>query len=311
MPSFLRRVLSFRKPKKVLTRKDSITGRNHTFDVPYLSRLDGNQLQTGQSLIVRGYITGNEGFIVNLTSGSNVELDEDGSGELDNRLLAIRVDLEKRRVFMNACIDGQWGKEAFVKQGYKDGDEFDIRIRCFEQHFEIYVEHKLIAHFKHYVPMSNISHIYVNGEVRLYSVSWEGKLYTMPYNADIPGNFYVGRKLFVSGIVDKKPKDFSIDFFSGDDIAFHFAPSFIQKKVNRSSTVSSKVSRVETTHQGPSKFPFKAKRTFDLLVYAADDKFMVFINDALFCTFDHRLAADKIERLSIQGDIQLIGVHIK
>uniref|UniRef100_A0A8R1DTP4 Galectin n=1 Tax=Caenorhabditis japonica TaxID=281687 RepID=A0A8R1DTP4_CAEJA len=311
MASILRRILSVRKPKKVLTRKDSITGRNHTFEVPYLSRLDGNQLQPGQSLIARGYVTGSEGFIVNLTSGPNVELDEEDVGELDDRLLALRVDLPKGKVFLNACINGQWGKQAFVKQSYKEGDEFDIRIRCFEKHFEIYVEHKLIANFKHYVPMSNISHIYVTGDVRLYAVSWEGKLYNMPYTADIPGNFYVGRKLFVSAIADAKPKDFSIDFFAGDDVPFRVCASFVQKKVLRSSEISGSATTPETTYEGKIKFPLKAKRSFDILVYAADDKFLVFFNDVLYCTFDHRIPAASIERLQINGDIQLIGVHIK
>ncbi|CAI5448521.1 unnamed protein product [Caenorhabditis angaria] len=312
MSSIFRRIMSFRKPKKILTRKDSITGRNHTFEVPYLSRLDGNQLQTGQSLIVRGYITGSDGFIVNLTSGPNVELDNDGNGTLDDRLLAIRVDIPKGRVYLNACIDNQWGKEAFIKQSYKDGDEFDIRIRCFDQHFEIYVEHKLIATFKHYVAMSNISHIYVQGDIRLYAVSWEGKLYTIPYSADIPGNFYVGRKLFVSAIADKKPKDFTIEFFAnGEDIALQFSPSFVQKKTTRKSLLSGTWSSPETGHEGKIKFPFKAKRSFDVLVYASDEKFLIFVNDVLYCTYNHRLPADKIDKLIIQGDIQLIGVHIK
>ncbi|VDO54292.1 unnamed protein product [Heligmosomoides polygyrus] len=50
-------------------------------------------------------------------------------------------------------------------------------MRCFEDQFHIYVEHRLVAKFAHYVPMNNISHVYVNGDVRLYGVSWEGKFY--------------------------------------------------------------------------------------------------------------------------------------
>lgn len=43
--------------------------------------------------------------------------------------------------------------------------------------FQIYIEHKLVAKFAYYVPISNISHIYINGDVELYTVSWEGKYY--------------------------------------------------------------------------------------------------------------------------------------
>ena len=149
----------------------------------------------------------------------------------------------------------------------------------------------------------------------------------MPYTADIPGNFYVGRKLFVSAIADKKPKDLSIDFFAGEDVPFRLNASFIQKKIQRSSEISGTKSTPETTFEGKNKFPLKAKRSFDILIYASDDKFLVshlsllraklkflfqvFINDVLYCTFDHRMPAAKIERLQINGDIQLIGVHIK
>lgn len=98
-------------------------------------------------------------------------------------------------------------REAFVKQSYKEGDEFDIRVRCFEQHFEIYVEHKLIANFKHYVPMSNISHIYVTGDVRLYAVSWEGKL-------------YVSNRIFMFFFFSFDPNERQLLFFIIDNVTF-------------------------------------------------------------------------------------------
>lgn len=61
-------------------------------------------------MYLKSIFSGNEGFIVNLTSGPNVELDEEETGQLDDRLLALRVDLAKGKVFLNACINGQWGK---------------------------------------------------------------------------------------------------------------------------------------------------------------------------------------------------------
>ena len=44
-----------------------------------------------------------------MTSGPRVEkeFDED---QLDNRLLTIRVDIPKRKVYFNACLNGEWGK---------------------------------------------------------------------------------------------------------------------------------------------------------------------------------------------------------
>jgi hypothetical protein len=51
----------------------------------------------------------------------------------------------------------------------------------------------------------------------------------MPYAADIPGNFYPGRKLYVSGIISTKSKAFAIDFYAGDDIAFHLNAKIADK----------------------------------------------------------------------------------
>lgn len=76
MASFIRKLFGAKKRK--ITRKDSITGRNKSWvseysffnkdyfisqPVPYLSKLEGNQLQPGQSLIVRGIVVGLLHFI--------------------------------------------------------------------------------------------------------------------------------------------------------------------------------------------------------------------------------------------------------
>jgi hypothetical protein len=42
--------------------------------------------------------------VISLTSGPRVEFDDD-THELDDRLLIIKVDIQKRRIFLNACIN--------------------------------------------------------------------------------------------------------------------------------------------------------------------------------------------------------------
>lgn len=75
-------------------------------------------------------------FVVNLTSGPRVEFDE-ATNTLDNRLLCVKVDITAKKVHLNACIDGEWGREGTVKHKWQQGDEFDIRIRCHEEEFEV------------------------------------------------------------------------------------------------------------------------------------------------------------------------------
>uniref|UniRef100_A0A0N5AZY2 Galectin n=1 Tax=Syphacia muris TaxID=451379 RepID=A0A0N5AZY2_9BILA len=276
--------------------------------VPYLSKLEGNHLQPGQSLIVRGFITESNEFIISLTGGPKVEK-EDGDDYLDNRLLLIRVNIAKRRIYLNACINGEWGKEGSVKHKWKPGDEFDVRLRSMEKHFEIYVEHKLVANFAYYVPVANITHIYINGDVELYTVSWEGKFYQIPYAADIPGNFHPGRKLYISAILKRKGKQFIADFYSGSDIAFRIKPRIIDKKLSKNTRFQDQWGTENNSIE--TSFPFKHNRSFDLMIYCEESRFLIYVNDCLTSVYDHRMNPRSIDKLGIDGDIELLGVHLK
>ncbi|KAH7714258.1 galactoside-binding lectin family protein [Aphelenchoides avenae] len=326
MASILRKIFGFHRKK--VTQKDAITGRNNSFPVPYLSKLEGNQLQPGQSLIIRGIVVGRTEFVVNLTSGPRVEFDE-ATNTLDNRLLCVKVDITAKKVHLNACIDGEWGREGTVKHKWQQGDEFDIRIRCHEEEFEIFIEHKLVARFAHYVPLTNISHIYINGDVELYSVSWEGKYYVsvslrpktnlllqaIPYAADIPGNFYPGRKLYVSALAKNRAKQFTIDFHSGEEIACRVNPRFPAKvwenyiKIICNSQIGGNWGQEERLQA--EVFPFRRKRSFDLLIYCEESKFVIYVDDVLIGTFEHRINPRNLDRLTVDGDIVLQGVHLK
>uniref|UniRef100_A0A7E4VPN6 Galectin n=1 Tax=Panagrellus redivivus TaxID=6233 RepID=A0A7E4VPN6_PANRE len=306
MAEILRKVFGLHRKK--VTQKNSITGRNNSFPVPYLSKLEGNALLPGQSLIVRGIIVGKEEFVINLTGGPRVELDAD-TPVLDDRLICIRVDIARKKAFLNACINGEWGREGSVKAKWAPGDEFDIRIRCLEDEYEIFIEHKLVAKFAHYVPLSQVSHIYVNGDVELFSVSWEGKFYSVPYAADVPGNFYPGRKLYVSAMAKKKAKHFFIDFHAGQDIALRVNPRFPAKNIV-ANTRSGQTWGTEQRLQN-DEFPFKRKRNFDLLIYCEENRFIMYVNDCLVGTFEHRMSPRAIDKLTIEGDLVLQGVHLK
>lgn len=228
---------------------------------------------------------------------------------LDNRLLVIRANIAQKRIYLNACIDGEWGREGSVKHRWQPGDEFDIRVRTHEKYFEIFIEHKLVAKFAYYVPVTYISHIYINGDVELYTVSWEGKFYQIPYAADIPGNFYPGRKLYISAMVKRKAKQFTVDFYCGYDIAFRINPRIIEKKLAKNTRCQDRWGDEDKTVE--VSFPFKHNRAFDLLVYCEENRFFVYVDDCLTATYNHRMGPRGIDKLAIDGDIELLGVHLK
>ncbi|VDM99608.1 unnamed protein product, partial [Thelazia callipaeda] len=247
-------------------------------------------------------------FIISLTSGPEVEKTEENDS-LDNRLLIIRANNTRKKIFLNACINGEWGKEGSVKHKWSPGDEFDIRIRCHDTYFEIFVDHKLLANFAYYVPISNITHIYINGDAELYTVSWEGKYYQVPYGADIPGNFYPGRKLYVSALVKKQAKHFTIDFHCGCDVAFRFNARIAEKRLIRNTRSSDGWGKEEKDLE--IQFPFKKKHTFDLLFYCEENQFICYVDDCLINSYAHRMSPRDIDKLCIDGDIELQGVHLK
>uniref|UniRef100_A0A914VHL7 Galectin n=1 Tax=Plectus sambesii TaxID=2011161 RepID=A0A914VHL7_9BILA len=300
MASFIRRLFGGKKKKAI--RKDSITGRSHTWPTPYLSKLEGTQLQPGQSLIVRGVVTGVDRFDINLTTGPNVE------GEpLDNVVLHVGCRLKEKKVVLNSYLNGEWEKEKRVRCPFKSGEEFDYRIRAHENHFEVFIEHKLVAKFEYRLPLNAITHLFINGDIELYAVSWEGKYYTVPYAADIPGNFYPGRKLFVSGITTKKSKEFIIDLHSGNDIAFHFDSRFKDKVIVRNTQSEGNWGKEERD----GEFPCRKKRNCDVIIYCDEAQFKCYVDGALFCVYNHRMSPRNIDKLSISGDIELQGVHLK
>ncbi|GMT00895.1 hypothetical protein PENTCL1PPCAC_23069 [Pristionchus entomophagus] len=316
MAAILRKIFGLKKKKKNLPRKDSVTGRNKSFNVPYLSRLEGNALQPGQSLIVRGTIIGREEFIINFTSGARVELDDEVEA-LDNRLLSIRVDVAAKRVYLNACIDGEWGREGAVKHKWTAGDDFDIRVRCHRECYDVFIDYSLVATFAHYRPLSSVSHLYINGDIELASVSWEGKYYNLPYSAEIPDNLYPGRRLHVSGTfkVDEerkiKPSSFYIDLLSGTNCALHFEPVLARKKVIRTSCMGGEWSEEQVSSE--AGFPFKktASNLFDVVVACNENQFAFYVNDVLLGAFDHVVTPRSIDKIVVHGDIVLHGVHLK
>jgi len=307
--SIIRKLLGRRRKKT--TKKDSVTGRNNSFPVPYLSKLEGNQLHPGQSLIVRGVIVSKSDFVINLTSGQKVELDAE-TNALDDRLLCMRIEMEPaKKLHLNASINGEWGREGIVKHKWNTGDEFDVRVRCHEEEFEIFIDHKLVAHFAHYVPLSNVSHIYINGGIELYSVSWEGRNYMVPYAADIPGNFYPGRKLYISGLVKKGAKQFYLELYNGTNVAIRLCAvfRFPSKKFTCNSRIDSTWGE-EVAFQSEN-FPFKKRKTFDLLIYCEDSCFVIYVDDCLIGKFEHRINPKTVDKLTIDGHLVLHGVHLK
>lgn len=129
----------------------------------------------------------------------------------------------------------------------------------------MFIDYTLVATFAHYRPLSSVSHLYINGDIELASVSWEGKYYVRGCSVMLidltslsessllswdsrqslsrkktsrVGNiqswwydrFHLGINWGIYSEERKiKPSSFYIDLLSGTNCALHFEPVLARK----------------------------------------------------------------------------------
>jgi hypothetical protein len=282
------------------------SGRDHTLPVPHLTRLEGTEIKPGQSIVIRGFATMNDRFDIYLGTGSNLG-GEPESTERDNVVLHMGVDMDKKRISLNSLDKQVWGKEEKAKNPFKAGEEVNIRLRAHDNFFEIFGNHRELCQYDHRLPLTAITHIYISGAIELFSCSWEGKYYSIPYEAGVPGNFIPGRKLYVSAEPEKSVKNFCVNLMKGGDIAFHLSVRWNEKDVVRNNRINGEWQMEE--REGP--FPFHKKNSFDLVIACEQHLFKVIHDGQEICTFAHRVDPKDIDKIEISGDVQLQGVDLK
>lgn len=274
--------------------------------LPHLSRLERDQMKPGQSIVIRGFVTKADRFDITLSVGNRIEGPPEGTDK-DNILLQLTVDMDKKKIEGNSLANGTWGKVEKFKNPFKPGEEFSLRIRAHDNHYEIFGNHRELGHYEHRQALSALSHVQVAGDLELWQCSWEGKYYSIPYEASVPGNFRPGRKLFVSAEPEKSPKNFTINLKDGANIAFHFGVRWNEKDVVRNSMRDGKWEAEERT----GDFPFHKKNSFDVCIVCEPTKFQVLHDGKELLTFAHRMSPDLIDKIEISGDVQLQGVHVQ
>lgn len=274
------------------------SGRSHSWPVPYIRSLDG-EFQPGQTVFVKGFMLG-ETFAVNLTTGANVR-----GNNLDPIAIHISCRANEKAFVVNTftASDG-WGKEERHKLTLKENEEFDLRVRAHEEYFEVFANGKSMFNYNYRIPLTLVNHIYIDGAVELYHVSWEGRYYPIPYEVKIPA-MKTGTACYVSGCVNDKAKQFQINLKAGQDHVLHFNPRFNEKVVVRNSSQGGDWGAEERD----GDFTFKKDRTFDIILGCTDTGYDIFVDGTPFCTYTHRVPANEINALTIDGDINIQGIH--
>jgi len=78
---------------------------------------------------------------------------------------------DQRESVRNSCQDGAWGPEE--KQGgfpLRSGEEFEIQIICFEEHYQVNCNGHAWYTYRHRLPYQNVQALQVKGDVTITSV---------------------------------------------------------------------------------------------------------------------------------------------
>lgn len=275
------------------------------YPVPYRSQLQ-DKMEPGQTLSLQGKVAeGAENedradggsFFINFHAG--------GVGPQNNIVFHISVRFNEKEVVMNTFQNGEWGKEERKKNPFKEGEKFDLRIRAHNDKFELIANQKDFYEYEHRMPLSEITHITIDGPITLDHVLWGGKYYPVPYEAGINGGLKPGKRLYVTGM--PKGDSFHVNLITDSgDIALHFNPRFKEKKVVRNSQVNGEWMNEERE----GDFTFEKKETFDIVVQNTDFAFQTFVNGERFGTFAHRMDPNSVTGLQVGGEVELSGIHI-
>ncbi|PAV88466.1 hypothetical protein WR25_06035 [Diploscapter pachys] len=140
-----------------------------------LFKIEITNIVSGQTLIVKGStIDESQRFTINLHEKS-----ADFSG--NNVPLHISVRFDEGKIVLNSFINGEWGKEERKSNPIKKGDSFDIRVRAHDDRYQIVIDHKEFKDYEHRLPLTNVSHLSIDGDLYLNHVHWGGKYYPVPY----------------------------------------------------------------------------------------------------------------------------------
>lgn len=276
-----------------------MSSRGYNWPVPYLRAIEGD-FEPGQTVVIKGFVLSKGRFDINLGKADDVKDSGDVVFHMSNRV-------EEKDIVMNTRTNGEWGKELRKSGPFKENEEFDIRIRAHPEKFEVFANGKDVGEYEYRMPLNACKVIYISGDIELHHVSWEGRYYPMPFSMPLNG---IGKNqaIFVSGVVDDKCDRFTVNLQAGGDIALHFNPRFGEKTVVRNHQSGGAWG---DTEERDGEFNLKKGQTFDIIFTNAGPAYNIYLNGAPYCSFNHRIDADRITGLEITGDIQLQNVHFK
>ncbi|GFO42857.1 galectin [Plakobranchus ocellatus] len=277
-----------------------------TLSTPY--KKDTSLITDGTELTIWGTLHKNcDSFSVSLCSGPLIETD-DIAFHFNPRFIEFCVQRNHKEA-------SKWGAEENAGGfPFQRGQDFRMNLLVNQRGYKVVVNDKHFCEFTHRLQKTEVRCLHIRGDLFIRSIEdnscAQQSLRDVGYSSVIEGGISSGMKIVILGQVKENCDSFAISLCvtpttSQGDIAFTFAPSFIQKCVARNSRKSSKLG----TEMREGILPFVRGKDFSIDLQVTDSCYTVFVDDKYFCDFPHRLSKDRMQYLVITGDVLISSVH--
>ncbi|KAM4590283.1 galectin-4-like [Fundulus diaphanus] len=130
----------------------------------------------------------------------------------------------------------------------------------------------------------------------------------VPYSGMIPGGMYPKRTIIIRGMVPYGANrlGFNLVVSRSRDIAFHMNPRVKERVVVRNNREGGKWGKED---RELSLSPFMEGQYFDMSIRCGNQRFKVFVNGQHLFDFFHRVSFSEIDKLEIEGDVQISYIH--
>ncbi|MBN3309959.1 LEG protein, partial [Amia calva] len=98
---------------------------------------------------------------------------------------------------------------------------------------------------------------------------------------------------------------------SENDVALHFNPRFDAHGDLRTIVMNSRQGGAWGSEQRESSFPFQQGEEFKVYITHNNDSFEVKLSDGSVIHFPNRLGDDQFLYMQLEGEVQLVSIHIK
>ncbi|XP_053471963.1 cytolytic toxin-alpha-like [Ictalurus furcatus] len=291
--------------------------------IPYTDAIPGG-LKTGMAVYFQGVaLATGKTFEINLIAGTRER------GDITFHMYYTFSD----SLAYNTRRNGNWENvERVPGCPVSKGSAFDIFFVIKSEGYEVYVNGKKYYLFKHRMPVEKVNTLHIYGDVNMNIIStvpnWSASTFgkelisgisrtklsniqsDVPYplcnpkkvySSKIAGAFRPGLALFFQGVAPSDYDYFAINLQTGPnfgyDTALHFKPKATSVALN---TCRNGEWDDEVSIQGS---PFASGGAFDIIMIVRTDGYEVIVNGMSFCMFNHRIAVEKVNTLSITYDV--------